>query len=290
MVAVPRTVVVAVVARAYVPLVALAGGAIIVAATQSKLAIVAIVLGAVAVSFVAERLVPYETAWNEPRGDGLRDVAHAIVNEGSTALGVMAIPWLVAFTATFDAWPKEFPFAVQVLVAAVVLDAGITLTHWWSHRSGWLWQLHAVHHSVGRLYGFNGLMKHPLHQATETLGGMLPLVIVGVTAEVAAALAGLVVLQLLLQHSNVDYRVGALHRWFALNKGHRLHHVARVPEGDVNFGLFLLVWDRLLGTYRDPTGREVHDGGVGLAGQADYPTRYTAQLLAPFQGAAKVSA
>lgn len=289
MVAAPRMVVATVVARAYVPLVALAGGAIIVAATLSKLAIVAIVLGAVAVSFAAERLVPYEVAWNESRGDRLRDIAHAIVNEGSTAVGVIAIPWLVALTPTFDAWPSELPFAVQVLAAAVALDAGITLTHWWSHRSGWLWQFHAVHHSVGRLYGFNGLMKHPLHQATETLAGMLPLVILGVTVEVAAALAGLVVLQLLLQHSNVDYRVGALHRWFALNRGHRLHHVASVPEGDVNFGLFLLVWDRLLGTYHDPTGRDVRDGEVGLAGQADYPTRYGAQLLAPFQGAAKVS-
>ena len=280
-----------IVARAYVPLIALGGGgAIIVVARQSKVAIVAIVVGAVAASFAAERIVPYDRAWNLPRRDRLRDIAHAIVNETSTALGVMAIPLLVNVAPTPNAWPSAVPFPLQVLGAALVLDAGITIVHWWSHRNGLLWQFHAVHHSVDRLYGFNGLMKHPLHQAVETGAGMLPLVLLGVTADVAAALAGLVALQLLLQHSNVDYRVGGARRWLALNQGHRLHHVARVPDGDVNFGLFLLIWDRLLGTYRDPTGRAVHDGDVGLAGQRDFPVQYAAQLLAPFQGAAKVNA
>lgn len=278
-------------AYAYVPLVAIGGGgAIIVVARQSKVAIIAIVVGAVFASFAAERLMPYEDAWNAPRCDRLRDTAHAIVNETSTALGVVAIPMLVSVAPTANAWPSALPLPLQVLGAAIVLDAGITIVHWLSHRSTWLWRFHAVHHSVARLYGFNGLMKHPLHQAVETGVGMLPLVVLGVPGNVAAALAGLVVLQLLLQHSNVDYRVGALNRWLALNQGHRLHHVARVPDGDVNFGLFLLIWDRLLGTYRDPIGQYVHDGEIGLAGQPDYPVRYGAQLLAPFQGVAKVNA
>jgi sterol desaturase/sphingolipid hydroxylase (fatty acid hydroxylase superfamily) len=90
-----------------------------------------------------------------------------------------------------------------------------------------------------------------------------------------------------LQHSNVNYQVGGLRRWLALNEGHRLHHVARVPEGDVNFGLFTLIWDRLLGTYRDPTGTTVCEGDVGLAGRRDYPVGYIRQLIAPFQRAAK---
>lgn len=29
---------------------------------------------------------------------------------------------------------------VVVVVAVVVLDLGITIVHWWSHRSDWLWR------------------------------------------------------------------------------------------------------------------------------------------------------
>ncbi len=31
---------------------------------------------------------------------------------------------------------------------------------------------HVVRHSVVRMYGFNGFMKHPIHQTIETIGGM----------------------------------------------------------------------------------------------------------------------
>lgn len=139
-----------------------------------------------------------------------------------------------------------------------------------------------------RMYGFNGLVKHPVHQGIETAAGMLPLVLLGVPGDVATAVAGLVVLQLLLQHSNVDYRVGAVQRWAALNEGHRLHHVARVPEGDVNFGLFLLIWDRVLGTFTDPTGRSVDVAELGIAGRPAYPGGYVDQLREPFRRRARI--
>jgi len=97
-------------------------------------------------------------------------------------------------------------------------------------------------------------------------------VLIGIPQSVAAA-AGLVTLQLLVQHSNVDYRIGRFANVLAANSGHRLHHVAVTGEGDVNFGLFTLVWDRALGTYRAPTARVVRDGDLGIAGRPDYPAR-----------------
>lgn len=40
-----------------------------------------------------------------------------------------------------------------------VADLGITLTHYASHKIGVPWRFHAVHHSVTRCYGRNGLTK-----------------------------------------------------------------------------------------------------------------------------------
>ena len=273
-----------VVRYAFVPLLAgVGGGAIIALASLSKPGVVVVVVATVAVSFVAEWVVPFDEAWNRSRDDRMRDAVHAIVNESSTAIGVLAVPAVVSVAPVVATWPNGVPFLLQVVFAVVVLDIGITVAHWWSHRNDWLWRFHAVHHSVTRMYGFNGLVKHPVHQAIETTAGMLPLVLLGVPGDVATAVAGLVVLQLLLQHSNVDYRVGAMRRWVALNEGHRLHHVAQVPEGDVNFGLFLLIWDRVLGTFADPTGRSVAVDELGVAGRPAYPVGYIDQVRESFR-------
>ena len=52
---------------------------------------------------------------------------------------------------------------------------------------------------------------------------------------VAAALSLAVAVQLLLQHSNADYRIGPLKHVLALNEGHRFHHLKCAGIGDVNF-------------------------------------------------------
>ena len=185
------------------------------------------------------------------------------------------VPWHV--------WPTQWPFALQVLVAIIAADLGITLVHYASHRIGWLWRLHAVHHSVTRMYGFNGLMKHPLHQAAEAVGGVLPLLLLGMPMPVAAVLAFAIAIQLLLQHSNVDMRPGVLGRMMAWAPLHRFHHIRYGTAGDVNFGLFFTVWDHLLGTAFDAPGYRLRQRDLGIGTQPDYPQAYSAQLLAPFR-------
>jgi len=261
------------------------GGAVVVVAASnaSHWWILAVVAAAVAFSLCAERVAPYERVWNVDRGDALRDRIHALVNETSSALGVLALPVLTGVLTIADVWPRSIPFLLQVLLAVLVLDIGVTLAHWASHRLGWLWRFHAVHHSLTRSYSLNGLMKHPLHQLIETVVGVMPLVLVGIPRPVAAVAAALVAIQLLAQHSNVDYVVGPLGRVLALNQGHRLHHLSAAGEGDVNFGLFTLVWDRLLGSYRDPRAQTVRDGELGVTGRPDYPIGYTDQLREPFR-------
>ena len=268
----------------YVPLVgALAGLAVRLAghdAPRWSLAIV--VIAAMATSFTAERLLPVDPRWNRDHGDRRRDLLHTLVNEAGTAASLALLPTLSALFTVTDAWPHTWPLAVQVLAAIAVFDLGVTFAHLASHRLELLWRFHAVHHSVRRLYGLNGLMKHPIHQLIETTAGITPLLVIGIPEPVAAALAACAALQLLLQHSNVDYRVGPLGSVLALNSGHRLHHLRWAGVGDVNFGLFTLLWDRLLGTYAPP-GRTVTTEELGIAARPDYPDEYLAQLTEPFR-------
>lgn len=237
---------------------------------------------AIALSFTVERLIPYETSWNGEQADSRRDRIHAAVNETLLLVSVAAIPLLSAIVPAPDLWPASWPFVMQVLFAILVADFGITVVHLASHKIGVLWRFHAVHHSITRFYGLNGLMKHPLHQTVEMAAGVMPLVLIGLPIQVAAALALATAVQLLLQHSNADYRVGPARYLLALNAGHRFHHLKWAGVGDVNFGLFTLIWDHLFRTYSYDPARVFTSDQLGMAAKPDFPVDYLDQLTYPF--------
>lgn len=269
----------------YVPfmLIGLNGSGIAVAAAGgSKYWLLIILAAAISTAFLVERIIPYDPQWNHDRADGTRDRIHVAVNETLILVSVAAIPLLAAIIPAPQLWPHSWPFVAQVLAAILVADFGITVVHLASHKIGVLWRFHAVHHSITRFYGLNGLMKHPLHQTVEMAAGVAPLILIGLPVNVASALALAVATQLLLQHSNADYRIGPAKYLLALNESHRFHHLKWAGIGDVNFGLFTLVWDHLMRTYSyDPT-RRFDSTQLGMAAKPDYPNSYLRQMIYPF--------
>lgn len=242
-----------------------------------------VLICALAFMFVAERRIPYVADWNRDHDDAVTNNLHAFVNTMLSHAGVFALPLLATWTPFKGAWPVHWPFWLQVVASILVLDFGISAAHHASHHWTWLWRFHAVHHSARRLYGLNGLMKHPVHQMIETGSGIAPLWLLGVPQPVAAALAFCVAIQLLLQHSNADYRTGPLKYLFAHAEVHRFHHINRAGEGDVNFGLFTTLYDHLAGTFRyDAEAAPRRSTDIGLADEPAYPRRYSAQLAWPF--------
>lgn len=277
----------------YVPVMLLGfnGAAILlIGAGAAHWALGALLIAAISVSFLFERFIPYERDWNRPRKDQARDVMHFLINEGSIAAAALTIPLIAAVSPFTGFWPSGWPLWSQVLLAVIVADFGITLTHWASHRNELLWRFHAVHHSVKRMYGFNGLMKHPLHQAIELAAGTAPLAFAGMPIEVAFLLAFAVAIQLLLQHTNVDVRVGPLKFILALSPVHRFHHLKSAGDGDVNFGLFTNIWDWFLNTAYYQKSRRFSSDDLGVGDQPEYPAGYVGQLLQPFRSKPVASA
>jgi len=240
------------------------------------------IIVAIIISFIAERLLSYEGKWNQTKGDVWRDIVHALINEGTIVLILVVFPVLTLIIPKVELWPSNWALWQQLLLAIIVADFGITMTHYASHKCQLLWRFHAVHHSVKRMYGFNGLMKHPLHQAIELTAGTLPLMIIGLPLDIAALLSFSVIIQLLLQHSNVDIKIGYFAYLWAIAPGHRHHHLACKDNGDVNFGLFTMFWDHLLGTFVIHRSQPL-DGDIGMAGTSGYPDSYKGQLFEPFK-------
>lgn len=241
-----------------------------------------VLLAAIATSLTVERIIPYERDWNRDKKDTFRDIVHACVNESGILLAALAIPLLAALSP-FSVWPNNWPVLVQLAMAIIVCDLGITFMHRLSHSVEWLWPFHAPHHSIKRLYGFNGLMKHPVHQTLEIALGTGPLILMGLETEVATLLGLSVACQLLLQHSNVDMKIGQLRHVWGLAPVHRFHHVNKAGEGDVNFGLFTTLGDRLMGTLHHDDATRFSAANTGIEDRDDYPTGYLAQLAQPFR-------
>ena len=270
----------------FVPFVLLGGNALaltLVSMGAHHVWLAALIVGVIFVSFLVERLIPYNPDWNLSHQDRWRDRVHFVVNEGANFLSILGLPFLAALLPNFGVWPSHWPLWGQLLLAIGIVDFGITMAHFASHRINWLWRFHAVHHSVKRMYGFNGLMKHPLHQLIEGVCGVLPIILLGVQQDVAWLLVVAIALQLLLQHSNADVRVGPFKYVLALAPAHRFHHLNSAREGDVNFGLFTMVWDWLLGTASFDPNRTFTSDDLGIEGEPDYPTDYWSQLIRPFK-------
>ena len=237
---------------------------------------------AVGLSMLMEWVLPYEPEWNEAHADAGKDIAHGVVYEVANISALLVLPLITLLNPWKGIWPSSLPLPLQLLLAVVVADFGMTMIHYWSHRLPLLWRLHAIHHGVHRLYGFNGLVRHPLHQTLDLAFGTLPLVLAGLPMPVAVLLAFAISIQLLVQHTNVDCTLGPLQRFIAVGPVHRLHHVNWAGEGDVNFGLFFTFWDDLLGTLRLELPRPPVAGDIGIQDQPDFPQIYLTQLVMPF--------
>lgn len=240
-----------------------------------------LLIAAILISFLAERILPYEREWNSDQKDSATNIFHALVNESSIFILVMALPLVSALIPNLGLWPNSWPMWLQLALAIIIADFGISLTHFASHRYSWLWRFHEVHHAAPRLYGFNGLMKHPIHQTIELTAATTPLLIMGIGSDVAWLLSFSVGIQLLLQHSNVDMKIGVLSYIWAVAPAHRHHHLASAKDGNVNFSLFTSLWDFMLGTFviNRPSPRA---GEIGIDGDKDYPRDYISHLKAPF--------
>lgn len=235
-------------------------------------------------AFAAERIAPFFDEWNDHSqyGDTRANVLHTIAYEWSSLTGVLLIPLMVWLFPFQGIWPTAWPQWCQVVLAFLIADFAFMMIHFLSHRYSPLWRLHAVHHGVGRLYGFNGVIRHPLHQTIDMLVGTAPLVILGMPQDVALVLGVVITITLIVQHSNVDTRLGPFEGHLSIGRLHHLHHVNWGTEGDCNFGLLLTAWDKMLGTFKAAPSRPITARDMGIDELPNFPKSFLEQLILPF--------
>jgi sterol desaturase/sphingolipid hydroxylase (fatty acid hydroxylase superfamily) len=233
-----------------------------------------------------ERIVPYEPAWNRSHGDLLADVFHNGANHALIQLTVASTFLLRAVWAPEPTlWPSHWPIWAQVLAAGATLDLSLYAMHRWSHVNGFLWRLHAIHHSAERLYWLNSERRHPVSALLLAGPGFIALLALGAPAEAVSAWFAILTIHLAFQHSNLDYRVGPLKWLLGVAEVHRWHHKREYEDAQVNFGEFWMIWDHLFRSFhlaRTPP----RAGEVGLRDRS-FPQHYPEQFMWPFRRASE---
>lgn len=236
---------------------------------------------------LAERLLPYRPQWLRNHGDVGVDVLNLLVNNGLVEK-LLAAALLTLFADSSGwlgrqfgvaTWPHHWPLGAQLVLMAVVAELGSYWYHRLAHQTPWMWRFHAVHHSPKRLYFLNAPRFHPVDRLLSNIPEMLPFIVLGTNAQTVALFFTYNAIVGLLQHCNVNMRLGPLNYVFSLAELHRWHHSHKIAESDTNYGSNLIVWDLVFGTHFHPRNREV--GDIGLL-NPDYPQSYLGQLAAPF--------
>jgi sterol desaturase/sphingolipid hydroxylase (fatty acid hydroxylase superfamily) len=235
-----------------------------------------------------EQVLPYRLDWSI-RGDRdvWRDLGHAVLYAGIGGLLAQTVFVTGATSALaglgvphgFAVWPASATTAVQVSLVIVLGDLLEYGFHRLAHAVPWLWSLHAIHHTPGRLSTVKGPRHHYLYYLGRGLFVWLPLVMIGVPPGLIVWQFVAVVLAGVLAHANIAFRIPAVvNRLIVTPAFHRLHHSMDGQEGNSNFATVLPLWDMLLGTHADPL--RVAPLATGIDGDP-VPRAFVDELLWP---------
>lgn len=179
---------------------------------------------------------------------------------GLNSLCLTLLMPLLAFEAASNASQNQLglfnyvvlPLWLEVVLAVVLLDFAIYLQHLVFHRVPILWRLHRMHHADQDIDVTTGTRFHPI----EILISMW--IKIGLVVALGISPLAVVIFEIVLNgsamfnHSNakLSVKVDRVLRTVVVTPDmHRVHHSVITRETHSNFGFFLSVWDRWLGTY-----------------------------------------
>jgi ornithine lipid hydroxylase len=262
--------------------------AMIGAGLAAPLAVAASNVVAALLIAVLERVAPHRDEWNRSHDDTRTDLLHMVfamlpvpVVFRAVTLGALtaASVWLASIAGT-ALWPSSWPLAVQLLLALFVGELGQYAVHRLAHEWGPLWRLHAVHHSVERLYWLNAGRFHPLDTLLQHGAELAPLIVLGASNDVIALYTVFTATNGMMRHANIELRTTALSWVLSTADLHRWHHAREPEHSNANYGANLILVDVLLRTRK--IGGTASPPVLGLP-MADFPRDFRGLMLAPFR-------
>lgn len=143
------------------------------------------------------------------------------------------------------------------LWTGLALFLGVDFLFYWFHRFGHRtnvgWAAHMPHHSTEEL-NYAVALRASVTQRFFSFFFYWPLALVGFPAEWVIAMVAFHLVLQLLPHTRVVPKLPAfIESWMNTPSHHRVHHARNERYLDKNYGGFLILWDKLFGTFEPET-------------------------------------
>ena len=183
--------------------------------------------------------------WN----DTLANISIFVMNQllEKTILGSLGVIFLIPISMLSI---YQIPLNMYTWIAAFFVA---DFTYYWMHRLEHehriLWASHSVHHS-SQDYNLTISMRLSIVEGLFEWIFLIPMVLVGFSP--FQAIIGLVLVAQFQTwiHTEKIGKLGWLDEVFNTPSVHRVHHGSNNKYLDKNYGGFLIVWDKLFGTYQ----------------------------------------
>jgi sterol desaturase/sphingolipid hydroxylase (fatty acid hydroxylase superfamily) len=218
-----------------------------------------------------------ETVFNGNRGRPFRGTLLNIGSGFLVCVSVFVLTPLATMVGYF--WARRFGSGLITLnifhedtvlaqIGCLVLyilirDCLFYFWHRCQHKVGFLWDIHAIHHSDTAFNVTTYLRQHWLNGPLQDLFVSIPMTLLFNLPPVTIFDIALVIsVWLFFTHMNVRLQWGWL-SWIVTGPQlHRLHHSCKSEHMDTNFAQYFPIWDILFGTYIHPKKGEFPPTGL----------------------------
>jgi sterol desaturase/sphingolipid hydroxylase (fatty acid hydroxylase superfamily) len=226
-------------------------------------------------------LLLFEIIYSVWARKGVYGFQDTITNLG-TGIGNQCVNLAVAFFVfKWYGWlylfaPWQVPTTWYTMLSLLILSDFI---FYWFHRTGHriniFWAAHMPHHSSEEMNLSVGVRASFTQRIFQFLFFDWVLVLVGFSPEQVYAVAAIHLLLAYWHHTRLIKRMGWFEKLFVAPSHHRVHHGVNPQYIDKNYSEFLIIWDKLFGTYEE----EVEEVCYGIT----HPPRTWDPLYINFQ-------
>lgn len=155
------------------------------------------------------------------------------------------------------------PAPIIAIIVILAMDLAIYWQHRASHRFGWLWAMHRLHHADADFDVTTGLRFHPGEALLSMLYKGAVGAALGAPPQVMLAFELYLTIGSMIEHGNIVLPTPldrAIRRIWVTPAMHRIHHSATGDDHNHNYSFALSIWDHLFATYQ----QDGHGTRIGL--------------------------
>ena len=189
--------------------------------------------------------------------NGMYTFQDTITNMG-TGIGNQCVNLAVAFFVyKWYGWLFQFaPIQIEatwysLLILLLLQD----FIFYWFHRVGHtiniFWAAHMPHHSSEELNLSVGIRASFTQRLFQFLFFDWVLVLIGFSPEMVYAMAAIHLFIAYWHHTQLIKKLGWFEKYFVTPSHHRVHHGVNPQYIDKNFSEFLIIWDKIFGTFEE---------------------------------------